>query len=186
MTGMSTRSSPVPTGSRQAAALRLGPNLAFAALTVGTVLLAITGGALQILIAPLASSFVFAFGLAARDPDIVLLAWLDQGTNLTLLEAESAAGSVVVVIISVVAVLVLADIAQMTMHSSPFGGVQAARQFRSQVPRLAIVGLASCLFAFAGLAFAPVVALRPYPELAIAVLAVAALAAIAVVGSADR
>jgi hypothetical protein len=166
--------------------LRIGPQIAFAALTALTILIALREGSLAIVIAPLASSCVFAFGLATRESDVILLAWLDQGTNLTLLEAESTAGSFLVIGGSIVAVLVLADVAYMAGQSAPFGAVQASRQFRHHVPRLVGVGAASFLFALAGLALAPALTAPAYPELVVAILAVGALLAIVFVGSADR
>jgi len=171
---------------RDSALLRTAPLAAYGALTALTILLAVRGGSLQVLIAPLASSCVFAFGLATREPDVMFLAWLDQGTNLTLLESESVADSVLVVTVSVIVVLILADIAQITTYSGPYGGAQRARQLRRQVPQLLLVGGTACLLALGGLFLAPVLTAPSDPVLVVAVVAVAALAAIALVGSADR
>jgi hypothetical protein len=173
-------------GGRDSSLLRTAPIGAYVALTALTIILALKGGSLQIVIAPLASSCVFAFGAVMREPDVMFLAWLDQGTNLTLLEAESSAGTVLVVTVSVIAVLLVADIAHAMTSYSPYGGVQGGRQLRQQVPRLLMVGGISCLFALGGLSIAPVLTAPTDPVLVVAALAVAALAAVVAVGSADR
>jgi hypothetical protein len=185
---MTVRSEPeeASAGRRDSVIMRAAPIGAYAALTVITILIALMGGSRQIVIAPLASSFVFAFGLAAREPDVMFLAWLDQGTNLTLLEAESSAGSILVVSASVIAILVLADVAHATASFRPYGWPQGMRQLGYLAPRLLLVGAASCLFALVGLYFAPVLTASSDQVPLVAVLAVAALASIVVVGTSDR
>ena len=167
------------------ALLRTAPVTTYIALTGLTVLLVLRGASLQVIIAPLASSFVFAFGLATGEPDVIFLAWLDQGTNLVLLEAESAWASTAVVTVSVVAILVLADLANMATASNPYGGVQSARQLRDNSPRFLLVGGVSCLLALGGLSLAPALAIPEDAVLAVSFLAVAALVAIAVLGSVE-
>ncbi len=186
MNGPSASRAQTSLARRDSALLRTAPLAAYAALTALTILLAVRGGSLQVVIAPLASSCVFAFGLATGEPDVIFLAWLDQGTNLTLLEAESTTESILVVTVSVIAVLILADIAHSMTYSRPYGGVQRARQLRRQVPQLLLVGGTSCIFALVGLFLAPVLTAPSDPVLVVAIVAVAALAAIAFVGSADR
>lgn len=168
------------------ASVRVLPVIAFAALTGVAILVAIGEGSLPVVTAPLASSLVFAFGMVVGEPDIVYLAWLDQGSNLILLEAEASSASLLIVATSVITIMFLADFAYLTEASNRYGAVQTLRVFRFQLPRLALVGAVSLLLALAGLSLVPSIASVPSDQaLLVAVLAASALALTAVLGGFD-
>ncbi|MDA4123475.1 MAG: hypothetical protein OK456_09880 [Thaumarchaeota archaeon] len=166
--------------------LRAVPIGAYLAVTVLVVALALTSPSRLIVAAPLASSLVFVFGLATSDPDVIFLGWLDQGSNLALIETEVAGASILLVATSVIAVLLLGDVFYSAMSFSPYGGLQGVRQLRRVLPRFLLVGGAATLLTLAGIALVPSISLTSDPELVVAVLAVAALASIVVLGSTDR
>ncbi len=166
--------------------LRAVPIGAYLAVTVVVVALALASSSRLIVAAPLASSLVFVFGLATADQDVIFLGWLDQGSNLALIETEVAGASIIVVAASVIAVLLLGDLFYSAMSFSQYGGPQGVRQLRRVLPRFLLVGGGATLLTVAGIALVPSISLTSDPGLIIAVLAVAALASIVVLGSTDR
>jgi hypothetical protein len=186
MRGESSPEAKARTAGRGSLLLSVGPLCAYVAVTAITLVLALNGRSQLIVIAPLVSTIVFAFGILTSDPDVVFLGWLDQGSNLVLFESEATGASVLLVMVSVTAILLLGDLVYATMSSKPYGVAQAMKQLRQQAPRLLLVGGAACILALVAVSLVPVVTIASDPVLALTVMAVAALVAVAVLGSTDR
>ena len=137
-------------------------------------------------VALLCSSFVFVLGLATREPDVIYLAWLDQGSNLLLVEAEGSAASLLTTTGTVVVVLLCADLTHLIQLFGRLRFNGSARLFWKEFSRLTLVGAASGLLAIVSFTLSPILSISSEQVLLVTILAIGALAAIFVAGTLER
>lgn len=159
---------------------------AYAGFTVLTALITIRAGFAPVALALGASALVFVVGVITGEADILYLAWLDQGSNLLFVEAESSSATVLIVTATVIGVLLMADLAHIVELFGRHGFAGSVRSLLAQFSRLLLVGAVSGFLAVVCIAFSPVLTAPSDQVLFVSLLAIGTLAAIAVVGLADR
>lgn len=165
---------------------RTVPVAAYVLFSAVTLIFALREGFAPVGLALGGSSLVYAVGLLTRDADILYLAWLDQGSNLLLMEVESPDANVITVTVSVVAVLLLADLAHLAEVFGRYWVPDKVAAFWREYAHLVAVGSVSSFMAVVGITLAPVLVFSTNQVLYVAVMAAAGLLIVAFVGSSDR
>lgn len=176
-------------------ALRLAAPIAYALVSVLVIRIVLSeSGAVFILLPLIPSSLLFVSGLTTRRPDMNYLAWLLLGTTTLVAEAESAWSSILIMVVTVVLILAMADVLHLVAIVFPWREETVDRvqlAFRWKVLRrralfCSAVGAGSIFLSLTGASIIPAFVISSVPILMVGVLTIAALVLMMAVASGDR
>jgi hypothetical protein len=176
-------------------ALRLATPIAYSLVSVLVIRIVLSESEAVSLLLPLIPiSLVFVAGLVTRRPDLNYLAWLLLGTTTLVAEAESAWSSILILAVTVVLILVMADVLHLVAIVFPRGEetidrVQLAvrlKMLRKRALFSSAIGAGSIFLSLTGASLIPAFVVPSAPVLIIGVLTIAALALMMAVASGDR